>query len=87
MTNSDDKKKLVDILKGEKKWRVKVFHSFKSVDPSVENYLCDNSEDNLPFVEFTLLATDKDDAYKKAADIYQSEFSETADVLSVEEEN
>jgi hypothetical protein len=34
-----------------------------------------------------LLATDKDDAYKKAADIYESEFSETADVLSVEEEN
>ena len=87
MTTSDDKKKLVDILKGEKKWRVKVFHSFKSVDPSVENYLCDNSEDNLPFVEFTLLATDKDDAYKKVSKIYVSEFNETADILSVEEEN
>ncbi len=87
MTTSDDKKKLVDILKGEKKWRAKVSHYFKSIDASVENYLCDSSEDNLPFVEFTLLATDEDDAYKKAADIYQSEFSETADVLSVEEEN
>ena len=87
MTISDDKKKIVDILKGEKKWRVKVFHYFKSTDASVENYLCDSSEDNLPFVEFTLLATDKDDAYKKASKIYQSEFSETADVISVEEEN
>ena len=87
MTTSDDKKKIVDILKGEKKWRVKVFHYFKSTDASVENYLCDSREDNLPFVEFTLLATDKDDAYKKASKIYQSEFSETADVLSVEEEN
>jgi hypothetical protein len=87
MTTSDDKKKLVDILKGEKKWRVKVFHYFKSTDASVENYLCTDSGDNQPLVEFTLLATDKDDAYKKAADIYQSEFSETADVLSVEEEN
>jgi len=34
-----------------------------------------------------LLATDKDDAYKKASKIYESEFNETADVLSVEEEN
>jgi hypothetical protein len=87
MINSDDKKKLVDILKGEKKWRVKVSHYFKSIDTSVENYLCTDSDDNQPFVEFTLLATDKDDAYKKASKIYESEFNETADVLSVEEEN
>ena len=87
MTTSDDKKKLVDILKGEKKWRAKVSHYFKSIDASVENYLCTDSGDNQPFVEFTLLATDKDDASKKAADIYESEFNETADVLCVEEEN
>ena len=87
MTTSDDKKKLVDILKGEKKWRAKVFHYFKSTDASVENYLCNDSGDNQPFVEFTLLATDKDDASKKAADIYESEFNETSDVISIEEEN
>ena len=46
MTTSEDKKKLVDILKGEKKWRAKVSHYFKSIDASVENYLCTNSEDN-----------------------------------------
>ena len=78
MATKEEKQKLVDILSGKDlKWKVRARRDFQNSSDSIDNFVFtegwDGSEGDL-YVEYIILAKDKNEAYKRAKSIFYDEF-------------
>jgi hypothetical protein len=77
MVTKEEKQKLIDILSGKDlKWKVRVRRDFKNSSDDIDNFVFKDGLDGDLYVEYIILAKDKNEAYKRAKDVFYDEFEE-----------
>jgi hypothetical protein len=77
MVTKEEKQKLIDILSGKDlKWKVRVRRDFKNSSDDIDNFVFKEGLDGDLYVEYIILAKDKNEAYKRAKDVFYDEFEQ-----------
>ena len=77
MATKEEIQKLIDILSGKDlKWKVRAKRNFEwsSSSESIENFVFREGREVDLYVEYIVLAKDKNEAYKRAKDVFYDEF-------------
>ena len=76
MATKKEKEKLIDILSGKDlKWKVRARRDFENSSDSIDNFVFTEGWDGDLYVEYLILAKDKNEAYKRAEKVFYSEFN------------
>ena len=77
MATKEEKQNLVDILSGKDlKWKVRARRDFQNSSDSIDNFVFKEGLEVDLYVEYIILAKDKNEAYKKAKDVFYDEFKQ-----------
>jgi hypothetical protein len=91
MATKEEKKKLIDILSGKDlKWKVRARRDFQNSSDSIDNFVFTEGWDGLDgdlFVEYIILAKDKNEAYKRAEKVFYDEFNQPFEYVTIVELN
>ncbi len=75
MVTMEEKQKLIDILSGKDlKWKVRARRNFEESSESIDNFVFREGREVDLYVEYIVLAKDINEAYKRAKNIFYSEF-------------
>jgi hypothetical protein len=89
MVSKEEKQKLVDILSGKDlKWKVRARRDFQNSSDSIDNFVFTEGWDGLDgdlFVEYIILAKDKNEAYKRAEKVFYEEFNQPFEYVTIVE--
>jgi hypothetical protein len=86
MATKEEKQELIDILsRKDLKWKVRARRDFQKTSNSIDNFVFTEGWDGDLYVEYLMLAKDKNEANKRAQDIFYDEFNQTPEIVSVEE--
>jgi hypothetical protein len=86
MATKEEKQELIDILsRKDLKWKVRARRDFQNISDSIDNFVFTEGWDGDLYVEYLILAKDKNEANKRAQDVFYDEFKQTAEIVSVEE--
>ena len=86
MATNKEKEKLIDILSGKDlKWKVRARRDFENLSDSTDNFVFTKGWDGDLYVEYLILAKDKNEAYKRAEKVFDSEFNLPFEYVTIEE--
>ena len=86
MATKKEKEKLIDILSGKDlKWKVRARRDFENLSDSTDNFVFTKGWDGDLYVEYLILAKDKNEAYKRAEKVFDSEFNLQFEYVTIEE--
>jgi hypothetical protein len=86
MATKKEKEKLIDILSGKDlKWKVRARRDFENLSDSTDNFVFTKGWDGDLYVEYLILAKDKNEAYKRAEKVFDSEFNLPFEYVTIEE--
>ena len=86
MATKEEKQKLIDILSGKDlKWKVRARRNFEESSESIENFVFREGREVDLYVEYIVLAKDKNEAYLRAAKVFYSEFRKDFEYVTIVE--
>jgi hypothetical protein len=86
MATKKEKEKLIDILSGKDlKWKVRARRDFENSSDSTVNFVFTKGWDGDLYVEYLILAKDKNEAYKRAEEVFYNEFNQPFEYVTIEE--
>ena len=86
MATKKEKEKLIDILSGKDlKWKVRARRDFENLSDSTDNFVFTKGWDGDLYVEYLILAKDKNEVYKRAEKVFDSEFNLPFEYVTIEE--
>lgn len=86
MATKEEKEKLIDILSGKDlKWKVRARRDFQNSSDSIDNFVFTKGWDGDLYVEYLILAKDKNEAYKRAEKVFYSEYNQPFEYVTIVE--